>query len=420
MHRILIIAVGSYGDVLPLLGIAVTLKERGYPITFFSNEHFAPIAQRFDLNFVALSSSAEYDELTNHADLWNTRKGWQLIGSRLVSDALGKAYDILLPHAIPEKTIMVSSTLAFAARLLQESHGIPNVTIHLSPAVFHSAYEPPVGPGLLLPPWLPVFIKRLIWKGLDHFLIDPIVKPKLNQFRQNLGLPAASRIFHEWIHSPDLTLCLFPEWFARPQPDWPPQARQSPFPLFDDAFGSPFPDDLQQFLDQGSPPVVFTPGSANKFGAQFFNEGAKACELSGRRGLLLTQYPEQLPASLPSNVHHCSYVPLTQILPHSAALVHHGGIGTCAQAFRAGIPQIIQPLNFDQFDNGARVTRLGVGGTISSQSFRGHEVAQFVEALLSSQNVKTQCQIVADRFTGIHPLEESCDVIESVLIKNSG
>ena len=240
---------------------------------------------------------------------------------------------------------MVSSTLAFAARLVQETHGIPNATVHLSPGVFHSAYKPPKVPGLFMPGWLPVVVKRAIWKALDYTMIDPIVKPKLNRYRQELGLPPASGIFHKWLHSPDLTLCLFPKWFATPQPDWPPQTRLTSFPLFDDAFRSPFPDEVQRFLDQGSPPVVFTPGSANKFGTHFFAEGARACQLAGRRGLFLTQYPEQLPSSLPSGVQYCSYGPLSQLLPHCAALIHHGGIGTCAQALRAGIPQIIQPLN---------------------------------------------------------------------------
>jgi len=44
--------------------------------------------------------------------------------------------------------------------------------------------------------------------------------------------------------------------------------------------------------------------------------------------------------------------------------VHHGGIGTSAQAMRAGIPQLVSPLFYDQFDNAACVTALGAGGTI--------------------------------------------------------
>jgi rhamnosyltransferase subunit B len=46
-------------------------------------------------------------------------------------------------------------------------------------------------------------------------------------------------------------------------------------------------------------------------------------------------------------------------------LVHHGGIGTTAQALRAGRPQLVIPMAHDQFDNAARVKRLGVGSRIA-------------------------------------------------------
>ena len=58
------------------------------------------------------------------------------------------------------------------------------------------------------------------------------------------------------------------------------------------------------------------------------------------------------------------YVPLRRLLPHAAALVHHGGIGTTAEALRAGTPQLVVPLAHDQFDNAARVAALGVGASL--------------------------------------------------------
>ena len=69
---------------------------------------------------------------------------------------------------------------------------------------------------------------------------------------------------------------------------------------------------------------------------------------------LLTRYPEQLPPALPASVRHERYVPFSAILPRCAAIVHHGGIGTCAQALAAGIPQLVSPFGFDQPDNAVR------------------------------------------------------------------
>jgi rhamnosyltransferase subunit B len=58
---------------------------------------------------------------------------------------------------------------------------------------------------------------------------------------------------------------------------------------------------------------------------------------------------------------YARYSPFSQLLPQCAALVHHGGIGSCAQALAAGIPQIIQPCAHDQFENARCVQALGAG-----------------------------------------------------------
>jgi UDP:flavonoid glycosyltransferase YjiC (YdhE family) len=288
--------------------------------------------------------------------------------------------------------MLISSTLGFVARLVQETHQVPNVTVHFSPGVFHSAYQAPRMPGLPLPDWLPVNFKQGVWKLLDHLVIDPILKPELNRFRRELGLPPASRIFHHWLHSPDLVLGLFPEWLATPQPDWPPSTVLTGFPLYDEVGNSALPTTIQIFFEAHPHPLVFTPGSANKHGTLFFFEAAKACQEMHRPAIFLTRYPEQLPQPLPPHIIHFSYAPLSQLLPYCAALIHHGGIGTCSQALRAGIPQLIQPYAFDQFDNGARIEQLGVGSTISKRAFRSPKIAQDLKDLLTSAKVSTSCK----------------------------
>lgn len=413
---ILIVAVGSYGDVLPLVGLGRALRSRGHAVTLFTNGHFANLVQHAGLHFVAMGSAEEYDAVANHPDLWHPHKGWRVIMKRMMSGTfLEEAYQLLCSHLVPGKTVLISTTLGFVARLVQETHQIPLVTVHLSPGVFHSAYQAPRMPGLPLPNWLPVRFKQGVWKVIDHLLIDPLLKPKLNRLRRELGLPPVSRIFHHWLHSPHLVLGLFPKWFATPQPDWPSSTVLTNFPLYDDAGDSDLSTTIQGFLDVHPRPLVFTPGSANKHGTSFFAEAAKACQVLNRPGIFLTRYPEQLPQSLPSQVVHFSYAPLSQLLPHCTALIHHGGIGTCSQALQAGVPQLIQPFAFDQFDNGARIEQLGVGQTISQRSFRSPTIVGHLQDLLSSKTVGTACHSVKDSFKDSNPLAESCILIERMM-----
>jgi UDP:flavonoid glycosyltransferase YjiC (YdhE family) len=209
-------------------------------------------------------------------------------------------------------------------------------------------------------------------------------------------------------------LGLFPDWFGPPQPDWPPQTRLTGFPLYDERGGADIPEELTRFLDAGEPPVVFTPGSAMAQGQDFFAAAVEACRLLGRRGVFLTRFPDQVPPDLPAAVRHFDYVPFSQLLPRAAALVHHGGIGTSAQALAAGVPQLVMPMAHDQPDNAARLRRLGVAASLPRARFRGPAVARDLERLLRSKEVAQNCRAVADRLKDSRAVEQTCEELEAL------
>lgn len=414
--KILIIAVGSYGDVLPLLGLAKALHRRSFEVTFFTNGHFADLIRQSGIDFVSLDSAEAYDTFADNPALWHPHKGWRLVMKQLASSKLQETYRILCGHVTSTDTVLISSTLSLAARLVQETHRIPHATIHLSPGVFHSAHSPPKMPNLPLPAWLPIWFKRGCWSLINHTMIDPLIKPYLNAFRRDLGLSPVSSIVQSWLHSPELVIGMFPDWFAPPQCDWPRHTTLTGFPLYDESHDAALPESVHTFLQAHPQPLVFTPGSANKHGQQFFAEAVKACGHLKKPGIFLTRYPEQLPALLPESIRHYPYVPLSRLLPRCAAIIHHGGIGTCSQALYAGIPQLIQPLAFDQFDNAHRILTLEAGGKITTGSFRSRTLANRLHVLLSSTHIQDSCRRLAQRLNKTDGLASACDAIESRLI----
>ena len=207
---------------------------------------------------------------------------------------------------------------------------------------------------------------------------------------------------------------LFPEWFGPPQPDWPPQTVLTGFPLYDESDGEEPSSEVARFLDEGDPPIIFTPGSAMRHGEQFFRASLEACQLLGRRGMLLTRYADQLPAQLPIEVRHFDYVPFSQLLPRCAALVHHGGIGTLVQGLAAELPQLATPMAHDQPDNAVRLQRLGVGRALRPAAYRGPAVARELEPLLSSREVAASCRAAAQKLRGSDAVERACDLIEQL------
>ena len=168
-----------------------------------------------------------------------------------------------------------------------------------------------------------------------------------------------SRVFRHWVHSPQRVIALFPDWFAPPQPDWPAALRLTGFPQYDESD--------QQQLSPGAARVSRRGLTADRLHAGL-GQSERCSVLSRRRGrrarlnrraLLLTRFTDICPR-FPPTAHHEGYAPLSRLLPRCAALVHHGGIGTLAQALAAGVPQLTMPMGFDQPDNTTRLLRLGV------------------------------------------------------------
>src|SRR5581483_5125654 len=194
-------------------------------------------------------------------------------------------------------------------RIAQEKLGVPLVTVHLQPSILYSKSAPPELPFTVGRPWFPRWAKRLLFSVGYRFVIDPILAPQTNAFRAELGLPPVRRFLDRWIHSPECVLGLFPPWYGPPQPDWPPNVTLTGFPLFDERGLAELPAEVEEFLGAGEATVVFTPGSAMKQGQAFFAAAVEACQLLGRRGMLLTRFAEQVPSSLPEGIRHFAYVP---------------------------------------------------------------------------------------------------------------
>lgn len=113
---------------------------------------------------------------------------------------------------------------------------------------------------------------------------------------------------------------------------------------------------------------------------------------------------------------HAAYAPLSALLPRCAALIHHGGIGTVAQALSAGIPQLIVPVAFDHFDEAERVRHLGLGTTLSRRRFTPARAARHLDQLLASPEVARRCRQARDRMAGEDGVSSACDRIEAMQV----
>jgi UDP:flavonoid glycosyltransferase YjiC (YdhE family) len=414
MAHFLLTPVGSSGDVHPFVGIGRALRARGHDVSLLTAEPFRAVSERAGLRFVGTHSEEEFNHLTKHPDLWHSRRGLTLV-LRSLASVVRADYARVADAYEPGRTVLVGHALSFATRVFEEVRGAPAATVHLAPSIFRSDHQQPASaPGVDISGW-PLWLKRSMWWLVDRWFLDPNIAPEINRWRAEIGLAPISRIFKDWLHARRRVIGLFPEWFAPVQPDWPSQLRLTGFPLYDESEAHPLNTDLQAFLDRGSPPILFTPGTANRAAAQFFAAAVEATRRLGRRALFLTPYPEQLPATLETDVRHEPYVPFSQVLPRCAAFVHHGGIGTCAQGLAAGVAQLTMPLGFDQPDNTTRLWRLGVARWVRPHQFSGERVAAELGRLLGDPLVVERCGHWARELRRSDPLAETCTVLEALV-----
>jgi UDP:flavonoid glycosyltransferase YjiC (YdhE family) len=411
MH-ILIAATGSYGDVYPFVGLGRALKARGHEVELCTNEHFRHAAEAEGLGFAAAGSAELYDETVRHPDLWHPTRGIRIVFGT-VTRYLPLGYEVLSRHYRKGETLLVASTLSLGARVLQETSGGKLVSVHLAPNVFRSdedAMQSVKGPVLVR---APKWVRRCAWWLADRVAIDPMIAPALNEFRRQFGLAPVRRVFRDWIHSPDRVIALFPDWFAPKRPGWPEQTRLVGFPLYDAAAHEPLPDDLERFLGAGDAPVLFAAGSANTNAREFFETSLAACERTARRAVFVSRYGSQIPGELPDWARHFDYLPFSKVLPRCSAFVSHGGIGSVSQGFRAGVPQIIRAMGFDQFENGWRAEQLGVAKLLPARKYAVDTVLQALTELASAACARA-CRDVAERFSSEDALEVAAAIIESV------
>ncbi len=412
--EIVIVARGSSGDVHPFVGLGLELKRRGYVVTVLANGHFKALIERVGLGFIEQGTAQEYHEAIHNPDLWHKTRGFEFVAQYGFLGPMRLIYEMISQRHAAGPIIVVHSLLAIGARLAQEKLGVQTVTVNLSPGALRSVWRNPVLPGLWMPGGMPRLLKRGLFRLGDLLVVDRVLTRPVNVFRAELGLAPIDHIMDGWLHSPGLTLGVWPPWFASIQPDWPTSMELTGFPLYDETGVSELGDDAVRFLDEGEAPIVFTFGSAMVQGAELFGASVDLCQQLNRRGVLLTRYADQIPSGLPKTVRHFSYIPLSQLLVRSAALVHHGGIGTTAQGLAAGIPQLIVPLTHDQPDNASRIVELGAGGSVSPRAYCRGRAAGVLGDLLNDPGWKHRCQGLASQCDGDVAIRAACDAIEAV------
>jgi UDP:flavonoid glycosyltransferase YjiC (YdhE family) len=131
--------------------------------------------------------------------------------------------------------------------------------------------------------------------------------------------------------------------------------------------------------------------------------------------LLVGRDPRNHPATLPDGVAVFDYAPYSALFQRAAAIVHQGGIGTTAEAMRAGRPMIVMPYAHDQPDNADRVARLGIARTLSRERYTPARAADALRRLLGNPSSTQRAAEVGKIVRQEDGIGAACTALEGVL-----
>lgn len=362
--RVALVAIGSLGDVQPILALALGLRRAGHEVRVVTHASFATLGRRLGVDLRATTAAdprrlLESEEAREVLAVRNPFRVWRGFASlagasanQIFADALAACEGV---DALGYSGLGMFPGYAVAARL-----GVPYFAVHLIPVgptrEFPSALLPQ-GPA-----WVPGYNRAS--HALARWLVWRWFAPLADRVRVERGPARRFPSLATLAAGARASLFGISPAVVPPPAAWSGWARFTGYWFLDAATGWEPPPDLLRFLEEGPPPVVVGFGSmSGREPARTTRVVVEALERAGVRGVVLSGWGGLEARALPPTVLALDFAPHVWLYPRAAAVVHHGGAGTTASALRAGVPSVVVPFAFDQPFWAERVRRLGAGPT---------------------------------------------------------
>ena len=365
MSRVVFLAIGSRGDIVPMVALAKELTKRGVETLVLAHPEYCDIARQQGLSCISLGAG-----LVEHAG--DQRRAQALIGNPVLASIglqgwqwriAGTLAPVLTTHIRSGDTVITGVVGVAAALALAEDRGCR--VVHVT----FSATLPTAGPMAMMSPptkhpnrlvgW---WTRHGVWTG-SLALGGPLERV----VRRRLRLPWRSpwAVASRALAMPVLVAAsreLLP-----PQPDWPSATLVTgAWELPGEA--EPPGQELQQWF-VGHPAPVYVgfgsmlsrdPGSD----LRLIDEAARVA------GVTVVHRLDDSAPDLDSTdmVKVVRNVDHRWLFPRCAAIIHHGGAGTTNAALAAGVPSAVIAHGFDQPFHGRRLQEMGVGPAPLSRS----------------------------------------------------
>jgi sterol 3beta-glucosyltransferase len=417
--KITMIAIGSRGDVQPLVALGLGLKSNGHDVAVATHAIFEDVVRGNGLGFFlikadpkkTLESRDGQEALKNGS---NPIRSW-IDFSRMVRPSFVQTGLDCLNACGGTDLIVYSPFSTFFALHVAEKLNIPAVAAYLAPA--HPTTQIP---SFLSPTqgnlgrWLNLFS----WKIYELMIWYPY-RAIINELRtRHLGLPPHGLMsFQSGRKKESVVLYgISPSVFPKP-PDWGENIKVTGYWFLENETEWSPPRELVEFLSRGKPPVYVGFGSMPLQDSQSVTAMVlKALKLSNQRGVLLNGWGSLGGTDLPESVIKIDSTPHGWLFPRMAAVVHHGGAGTTASVLRAGKASVIVPFFVDQPFWGRRVYGLGAGTKpIPFKELTAERLAASIDIAVNSAEIQRRATELSEKIRAEKGVANAVELVENLL-----
>jgi UDP:flavonoid glycosyltransferase YjiC (YdhE family) len=379
--QITLLAVGSRGDVQPLVALGAGLQHAGYTVRLVAGDDFETLATGYGLNFVPLG--------VNMQQKLKAATGFFQVLHDITDDVI---------YASQGADAIVSTIMGVASCQVARERGIPFFLALPIPSLQTGEFPNPLFPRLPF------------GRGYNRLTY------RLSEGGFRRQYPPASCLSEE--PRPPYLHFLSPSVVPRPS-DWPDFAHITGYWFLDRPTGWQPAADLAAFMETAEPAVFIGFGSMIDPNPEKLKQLLLQAleELVGTRAVIAAAWSGFDPSDLPNRVYVVDTVPYDWLFPRMSAAVHHGGLGTTSIALRFGVPQVTIPYGMDQSFWGHRVAALGAGPEpIPRRKLTPDKLAQAIRKAVNDAAIRTRVKELGERIRAEDGVGNAVNIIEKTLV----
>ena len=422
--RIVIVAIGSRGDVQPYIALGKGLLDAGHEVVLASHAEFSSLFNNMGFEFVSMKANLR-DLLDQGAAKAMMESGGNFIlFFKSLTELLGPFLRTFVNETLAASRgadLLILSPLGGIGLHVSEKLKIPFCSAMLQPFTSTRSFENPLFPEY--PSWIP--FGRGFY-NYESFYLFPLMywqfgKRITNEIRKEMGLPGlkTSDVIRA-VANPDLDVLYgYSPSFIPVPPDWKPNNHVTGYWFLDSESKWNPSSELVDFIESGPSPVSIGFGSMKSRNPEEKTSIViKALEKARQRGILLTGNDGLNAQDLPDFVFAIPSVPHDWLFPKVSAVVHHGGAGTTGAGLRFGKPTVTVPYLGDQPFWGRQVYKAGVGvKPIPGKSLSSERLADAIKIVTSDTAMKRRADELGAKIRAEDGVSKAVKVINQFLRK---